>query len=440
VDDAGDASAPPSTRLPASAAQLRTVAARFGTPAGVTAVAALESAAAELFAAFPDPWLRAFSVKANDVPAVVERLGAMGLAANVVSRGEWAVARRAGFPNHRITLEGIGKSAADLRAAVRAAADGAPLRWLAVESPEELEALAAMAGRAGLGRGERPPLDVLLRLNPAVAPETHAGLGVGHEASKFGMTETELTAAAAVTPEAGPIRIRGVHLHVGSQLGAVDAWRDAVRRGLALFALVAAGRSGMDTFDVGGGFPVGAPGTVPPPGRFAEEAARLLATIPAGRRPARLATEPGRFLVAHSGVIVARVLHARERAGWGRVVVIDAGMTELVRPMLYGAYHRVAALTSLGMPVDPDAPSGTAGSPRPSPARVDGPICESTDTLGTHVLPPLRRGDLVAIADTGAYAASMAMAYNGRSAIPQLLLEADGTLVLGRARGRLAVQ
>ncbi len=419
--------------LPARAEQLRAAAARFGTPVGVTSIAALEAAARELCAAFPDPWLRAFSLKANDVPAVVERLGALGLDANVVSRGEWAVARRARLPNGRITLEGIGKTADDLRAAVRAAVDGAPLRWVAVESADELNALTAIAARAGLGRGGRAPLDVLLRLNPDVSPETHAGLAVGHGASKFGMTETELTAAVATTPEVGAVRVRGVHLHVGSQLGAVDAWRDAVRRGLALFALLTAGRAGMDTFDVGGGFPVGEPGSVPPPARFAEEAARIVAAIPAGRRPTRLATEPGRFLAAHAGVIVARVLHVRERPGWGRVVVIDAGMTELIRPMLYGAHHRVAALTSLGVALEPDAapPDGL------EPARVDGPICEGTDSFGGHDLPPLRRGDLVTLADTGAYAASMAMAYNGRPAIPQALLEADGTLRLGRARGRI---
>ncbi len=420
--------------LPAAPDRLRAAAARFGTPVGVTAVAQLEAAEAELRAAFPDPWLRAFSLKANDVVAVVARLGALGLDANVVSRGEWATARRAGVPNARITLEGIGKSAADLRAAVRAAADGEPLRWVAVESPDELDVLEAMAGRAGLGRVGRPPIEVLLRLNPGVAPETHAGLAVGRETSKFGMTETELTAAAAALPDTGPVRLRGLHLHVGSQLGAVDAWRDAVRRGLALFALLAAGRSGMDSFDVGGGFPVGDPGTVPAPARFAAEAARALASIPPDRRPARLATEPGRFLVAHAGVIVARVLHVREREGRGRVVVLDAGMTELIRPMLYGARHRVIALTSLGAAVDP---STTGQGADAEPARVDGPVCESTDTMGVHELPALRRGDLVAIADAGAYGASMAMAYNGRPAIPQVLLERDGTLARGRARGRV---
>ncbi len=174
-----------------------------------------------------------------------------------------------------------------------------------------------------------------------MAPETHAGLAVGRGTSKFGMTETELTTTAAAIPDGGPIALRGIHLHVGSQLGAVDAWRDAVRRGLALLALIGAGREGFDTFDVGGGFPVGDPGTVPTPAHFGRELPPLLDSLPPDRRPARLAVEPGRFLVAGAGRLVARVLHVRERADTERVVVLDAGMTELVRPALYGAVHPV---------------------------------------------------------------------------------------------------
>jgi diaminopimelate decarboxylase len=414
---------------------------RFGTPLQVTSVAALLTASAELESAFPDPWLRAFSLKANDVPAVVARLAATGLAANVVSRGEWAIARAAGVPDNRITLEGVGKSAADLRAAVRAAVGGLPLRWVAVESLEELDALVALAGRAGLGRRHRPAIDVLFRLNPDVAPETLPGLAVGRGASKFGMNETELTRAVASLPVGGPVRPRGIHLHVGSQLGAVDAWRDAVRRGLAVLGLLRAGRPVFDTLDVGGGFPAGDPGTVPAPARFAVEVPALLAAIPADRRPTRLAVEPGRFLVARAGWLVASVLHVRERAGHERVVVLDAGMTELVRPMLYGAAHPIRALTSMGRPLDHSgsvapAPAADADAAIVERVRVDGPVCESTDTFGHYELPRLRRGDLVAIGDAGAYAASMASRYNGRPAVTQVLLEPDGSTVLGRRRGR----
>lgn len=167
---------------------------------------------------------------------------------------------------------------------------------------------------------------------------------------------------------------------------------------------------------------------MPGPARFAREIEALLAALPPDRVPARLAVEPGRFLVARAGWLLASVLHVRERPDSGRIVVLDAGMTELIRPALYGARHRILALMSLGRTFEPDGGGG-------APARVDGPVCESTDTFDVHDLPPLRRGDVVAIADAGAYAASMAMTYNGRPRPPQVLLEPDGTLTLGRLRG-----
>lgn len=430
-------------RLAAIAGSLRSAAGRHGTPLYVTDAAGLEAAAGELAAAFPDPWIRQYSVKANDVPTIVARLASLGLGANVVSRGEWAIARRAGLSNDRITLEGIGKTQADLRAAGTAAAAGNPLRWLAVESTDEAAALAAIARRAGLGAADRRDprhrvahLDVLLRFNPAVEPETDRRLAVGSGSSKFGLGDDELSLAIDAGGGAhGPLRWRGIHVHVGSQLGAVDAWRDAVRRALALLALLRGGLPHFDTLDVGGGFPVAeAPDSVPRPERFARELGLLLDAVPADRRPARLAVEPGRFLVARAGWLVARVLHVRERAG--RMVVLDAGMTELIRPALYGARHGIVALTSLGQPLD-GAGATAAGSGAREIASVHGPICESTDALGEHPLPPLRRGDFVAIRDAGAYAASLSSTYNGRPRPPQILLEADGRLVVLRRRGRI---
>ena len=414
-------------RLSEIAPALRTAARRFGTPAYVTDLAALAVAAADLRDAFPDPWLRQYSVKANDVPAVIAAAATHDLGANVVSRGEWGAATRAGLPNARITLEGIGKTDADLRAAARAARDGRPLRWISIELPEEATALAAIARRMAA-----PRLDVLYRLNPDVAPETQPGLAVGAGGSKFGMTEMEIADAIdrGGGPD-GPLRSRGIHLHVGSQLGAVDAWRDAVRRGLAVTALWRGSIETFDTLDVGGGFPVfGLDDPAPSPARFAREFPALLDATPADRRPTRLAIEPGRFVVARSGWLLARVLHVRDRGG--RQVVLDAGMTELIRPALYGARHRIVALTSLGR-----AAGGTVRPDTVTPAAVEGPICESTDSLGAHDLPALRRGDLVAIADAGAYAASQSSAYNGRARPPQVMLSADGELTLGRRRGSL---
>ena len=418
------------TGLAMVAPALRAAGSRFGTPVYVTDIEAIDTAAVELAAAFPDPWLRLYSVKANDVPAVIGAVVAGGLhGVSVVSRGEWALASRAGIDDGRIALEGVGHTDRDLRAAVRAAVRGVPPLWVAIESPDEAATLARLAAQARLGAGmgtDGPPrLDVLLRFNPAVEPETHRGLAVGRGAAKFGMTEPEVSAAVdAGGGIGGPLRWRGIHLHIGSQLGAVDAWRDGVRRGLAVFGLLRGGIDDFDTFDVGGGFPAATadPPTTPGPERFARELPSLVDAIPKVRRPTRWVVEPGRFLVARAGWLVGRVLHVRDRDP--RQVVIDVGMTELIRPALYGARHPIVALTSLGRPVEGWGPEAIDTSW----TRVEGPICESTDGLGDHDLPALRRGDLVAIADAGAYAASMAMHYNGRPRVAQVLLEPDGTL------------
>lgn len=414
------------------AGPLRAAARRFGTPLYATDLATLHAAADGVRAAFPDPWLRSFSLKANDVAPIVAEIAALGFDANVVSAGEWAVARRAGMPNARITFEGIGKTDAELGAAIRAAVAGEPLKWLAVESLDETRAVVAMVRRAGLAPAS--PLELLFRLNPDVTPETIAGLAVGAQASKFGMTADELTAAVALANTVPGLVVRGVHLHVGSQLRAVDAWRDAARRGLAVVALLRGSLPRFDTLDLGGGFPVLPAGEpAPDPARFARELPELVDAIPADRRPTRLAIEPGRALVARAGVLVGRVLHVRDRGG--RQVVLDTGMTELIRPALYGARHEIVALTSLGRPFERSA---DPADPRLEPATVEGPICESTDHLGEHRLPPLRRGDLVAILDAGAYGASLSSTYNGRPRPPQVLIGADGSVRLARARGRLA--
>jgi diaminopimelate decarboxylase len=352
----------------------------------------------------------------------VREVAAAGFGASAVSAGELALAARAGLPRGQTALEGIGKAEREVRAAVTAARTGDPLLWVSIESADEARALATAASRG------RTTLDLLIRLNPAVRPETHAGLAVGGSASKFGVGADEIAEVVEAGGGAdGPLRWRGIHVHVGSQLGAVDAWRAGVRSGLAAFRLHRAGLPDFDTLDVGGGFPVAADEPVPGPERFAEEARLVLEDAPADTRPSRLAIEPGRFPIAASGWLVASVLHARARDE--AAVVLDAGMTELIRPALYGARHPIVALTSLGRRWD--------GATDTRATLVDGPVCESTDRLGTADLPALRRGDVVAIGGAGAYASSMASTYNGRPRPPELAWDGEDVSLL-RRRGSVA--
>jgi diaminopimelate decarboxylase len=388
----------------------------FGTPVYVVDTVALARAAAQLEAAFPSPWVKQYSLKANDLPAVVGCLAVRGWGANVVSPGEWEQARRACVPARLTSHEGIGKSDEYLSLVVADTANGSPPRWLSVESIEEIEVLARLAASAGLGTFGRASLDILLRVNPSVMPETLPGLAVGAKTSKFGMTEGEVRESLAALKNELGLRVRGIHLHVGSGLREVGAWVSAGVQAVQLLHQVRECAESADTVDFGGGFPVDADdGALPAPAAF--RVGLQLGLDRAGLSlPPRPAVEPGRFPVARAGWLVSRVLHARMRPAQQPQIVIDAGMTELMRPALYGSRHPMWALNKADASLRPTA--------------VEGPVCEVTDSFGLHELPALRRGDLVAIGEAGAYAASFTSRYNGRPQPPEVLLEADGSLVL----------
>jgi diaminopimelate decarboxylase len=414
--------------------RLASEARRIGTPFYAYDGGRLDRDARAIVRAFPSPpWIRLYSIKANLVTGLIARIAGLGFGVSAVSKGEAALALRAGVPPNRIVLEGVGKSDADLKFAALLTAAGSPLLWVSLESVEDAAALATAARRTSSSAG---PIDVLIRVNPEVEPETHHGLAVGARGSKFGVLSGEV---AAVLEEGGgpdgPLRWRGIHVHVGSQLRSVDAWRTGVEVGLGVFQRHRQRVSTFDTLDVGGGLPADPfADDLPSPAEFASAAIDVVAA--ADRRPKRLAIEPGRAVVAGSGWLVARVLHVRDRPDRGddipasRTIVLDAGMTELVRPAMYGAEHPIVAITSCGRPVEEGAALADA--------IVDGPVCESTDRFGLASLPPLRRGDLVAIGHAGAYGSAMASTYNGRPRVPEVLLERDGSRVLLRRRGRVA--
>jgi diaminopimelate decarboxylase len=439
-------------RLPSAA--LAAAAARFGTPLYVIGMAGVAAAAARLEAAFGGPWARLYSLKANDLPAVAAFLHGRGWGASVVSAGEWRHARAGGVANESVAFEGLGKTDAQLELVVHETAAGRPLRWLAIESGQEAAVLAGLARRAGLGRDGRPPLDLLLRLNPEVVPETRPQFAVGARASKFGMSDQEVLALARSGTLTGPgLRLRGIHVHVGSDLADVEAFRAAGVSAARLLAVLRTAHGGdpswLDTIDFGGGFPLPADGA-PGPEAFRDALVRGLREANL-ELPPRPAIEPGRYLVGAAGWLVASVLHARPGASHAQPgashakpgashaqqVVLDAGMTEFIRPALYGSRHSAHALRTEDRPAPAPAARGqdTPAVPgtRDSPAglldtALEGPVCESTDSFGQHLLPPLHRGDLVAIGQAGAYGASFTSRYNGRPPPGEVLLWPDGSL------------
>jgi diaminopimelate decarboxylase len=382
---------------------------RFGTPVYVMDMISVAAAARQVEAAFGSPWLLHYSLKANDLPAVAGYLAGRGWGGAVVSAGEWQLARHGGLANQNVVFEGIGKTDAQLAYTAAETAAGRPPRWLVVESAAELACLADLASGYQLGRGGRPAIDVLFRLNPGVDPETRREFAVGSPASKFGVPAAEIGALArSAATDCPGLTVRGIHVHVGSALTDVGAWTLAGVRATRLLADIAGHCPQADTIDYGGGFPLPGSGR-PGPAQFRDALRDALAAagLPLPPRPA---IEPGRYLVGAAGWLVSRVLHARQpESGAGEPrVILDAGMTELMRPALYGSLHRVHALRA-----DGDWLRATA---------VDGPVCEMTDSFGTHQLPSLARGDLVAIEQAGAYAASFTSRYNGRPHPAEALL------------------
>lgn len=387
------------------------IAQHCGTPAYVYTMSTLDRDARAVANAFAAASLLLYSLKANPLPALIERVAGFGFGASAVSGGELRSARDAGVAITASALEGVGKTDADLRVAAGHTAAGQPLLWVSVESADEAKALGELCRERGVD------VDALIRVNPAVAANTHAHLAVGRADSKFGVDPDEIS--DVVNRGGRGIRWRGIHVHTGSALKDVPSWSAGVSAGLDAFSRApAAGQ--WDTLNIGGGLPTSISG----PELFGHAAAlkQLLAqhTAPV---PARVALEPGRALVAASGWLLAHVLHTRVRNTGEPIhqVILDAGMTELIRPALYGAHHPIVAINP--------------HSEECRPTEVHGPICESTDLLGTTSLPELRRGDLVAIGMAGAYASSMFSSYNGRARPPEVIIEADGRWQVARPRG-----
>ena len=386
---------------------LSAIAHAHGTPVHIYSAAML----GERFREFDAPFARVphrihYALKANSTLAVVECVRALGASADANSGGELALARRAGFAPRDIVFTGVGKTRAELDLAVRLGVGA-----INVESEGELVRLAALASEAG--REAR----VAVRINPDIDADTHPHISTGSRVNKFGVSPDAARGLARDVARRPGLRLVGLHVHVGSQITRAEPLGRAAALVAQLAMELRSAGIGLEHLDLGGGLGIRYRTDQPTLSPADYAAAILPAVEPTGLT---LLLEPGRWIVGPSGVLVTEVVDMKPRPDGGWFVVVDAGMTDLLRPALYGAWHAI-------QPVRPR--QGT-----PIRADVVGPVCETADTFGTdRELPPLEPGDLLAIRDTGAYGAVMASNYNRRPLAAEVLVR-DGDARLVRRR------
>jgi diaminopimelate decarboxylase len=377
---------------------LSTIARAVGTPTYVYSASAVRDQYARLSAALDGvPFRIHYSLKANSNLALLRLLRSLGAAADVVSGGELFRAQRAGFGPRDIIFGGVGKTEREI-------ADGidAGVLLLNVESEDELR----IVDRLARARGVVAP--VAIRVNPEITVETpHSYIRTGEKGHKFGIPYDEVREVARIATSLPNVAMRGLDMHVGSQLSRLDAYRHGIERVLELLAqLRSDGARDLRYLDIGGGLAVTYDAEEPTDlERFAQ------IVVPAVRSTGlELIVEPGRFMVGNAGVLISRVLY-RKRSGGKELLVADAGMTDLLRPSHYNAYHRIEAVE----PVD-------------GRSRVDvvGPVCESGDFLALdREIEDLRAGDLIAVHSAGAYGYVMSSNYNTRGRPAEVLVDGD---------------
>jgi diaminopimelate decarboxylase len=378
-------------RLPLTA-----VAARFGTPCYVYSRAALEGNFRAFDSAFADlPHLVCYAIKANSNLAILDLFARLGSGFDIVSGGELARVLAAGGDPAKIVFSGVGKTEAEMEAALAAG-----ILCFNVESAAELEALAAVAGR--LGRNA----PVSFRVNPDVDPRTHPYIATGLKESKFGLAFADAPALyrrAAAMPH---VAVRGIDIHIGSQITELEPYREAAAKVLDLVDRLAAEGIALHHIDLGGGLGIRYRDETPVP--LADYAAMVRALF-RGRRE-RLLFEPGRRLVGDAGVLLTRVSYlkpGRDRA----FAIVDAAMNDLLRPALYDAWH----------PVDPVRPR----TEPPQRWNIVGPVCESGDFLAHERELALAAGDVLAIGAAGAYGFVMSSNYNTRPRAAEVIVDKD---------------
>jgi diaminopimelate decarboxylase len=354
-----------------------------------------------------------YAMKANSHPVILARLASWGAGVDTVSAGEIRKALQAGFKPEKIIFSGVAKTKKEIEFAV-----ANRIKQINVESPSELERIIEIS------RAHKTVTDVAFRVNPDVNPKTHPYITTGFRENKFGMDESFLPQLIKTLRESkDAVKLRGLTMHIGSQLFDLNVFNEAIEKTLAVHHQFINEGFELDRFDVGGGIGIHyeTPDATEELAMLASYGEMLTTTIEKHLSPTtEILAEPGRLIVARAGLLITEIQYIKQ-APAKTFVIVDTGMHHLLRPALYQAKHRVLSLreSSSGK-----VPQNTADNTTKKTVDVVGPICESSDVLAKNVeLPEIKAGDLLAIADAGAYGFAMANAYNSHELPREILVE-----------------
>jgi diaminopimelate decarboxylase len=384
---------------------LDAIASAVGTPCYVYSAGAIREQHRQLRDAMGNLDARLhYSVKANSSIAILALLRELGAGLDIVSGGELFRALKAGYSGRDIVFSGVGKTRREMEEALKA-----QVLLFNVESEQELNVLDSVANRLGV------IAPVALRVNPEVLVDTpHPYTRTGEKGMKFGIPFDEALAVAKVAAKLKNVSLRGLDMHVGSQISQFAPYEVGVQRLLHLRGEIERDtKLRLEYLDIGGGLAVtyDAERSVDV-AQFGEAIGGLV-----GGSGLKIILEPGRFLVGNAGVLLTRVLY-RKRSGGKEFIIADAGMTDLLRPSHYNAYHRIEAVKPTG---------------RSTVADVVGPICESGDFLALdRQIDDAQPGDLLAVQSTGAYGFVMSSNYNSRPRAAEVLVDGAKFAVITR--------
>jgi diaminopimelate decarboxylase len=389
---------------------------RFGTPLYVYSYHTLVGHFIKLQAAFSSVGpLICYSVKANSNLAVLRALVEKGAGLDIVSGGELFRALKAGCPAQRIVYASVGKTDQEIEEAIRRG-----ILFFNVESGPELENINRIAAK--LNR----VANIAIRINPDVEPKTHKFITTGKLTNKFGI---DLHSAADILRERdifANLNIKGLHIHIGSQITESEPFIAAINKVAGFIRALKKEGIVLEYLNIGGGLGIIYDKEAPQTARiFARWVLPLLK-----KTGLKIVMEPGRFIVGNAGILVTKVLYVKTTPK-KKFVIVDAGMSDLIRPALYGAYHSILPLRKGSQSHKVVPLRGQAKSQE----KVDvvGPICESADFFAKdRILPPLKEGDCLAVMGAGAYGFSMSSNYNSRRRPQELLVVKDRVFVIRR--------